>query len=53
MSLNGFRGMLYSLAKILGDVQAVSSGKPDKVAKRFGRRIVGKMTEKLLGKLFK
>ena len=53
MTINKTRGILYKVAKILGDVQAVSSGNPKKVAKRIGRRVTGKATGRLLGKLFK
>ena len=45
-----FRGFLYWLAKILGDINAVKKGK---VGRRVGRRIAGKVTGRFLGKLFK
>ena len=45
-----FRGFLYFLARILGDVNAV---KKNKVGKRIARRAAGKMTGKGLKKLFK
>jgi hypothetical protein len=44
------RGFLYRLAKALGDVQAVKSGK---AGKRIARRAAGKATGRLLRKLFK
>jgi len=44
------RGLLYLLAKLLGDVSAVSKGK---AGKRVGRRLAGKATAKLLGKWFR
>ena len=44
------RRKLYSTAKTLGDVNAISKGK---VGKRIGRRVAGKVTGRLLGKLFK
>ena len=50
LTINKTRGFLYLLAKVLGDVQAVKSGK---VGKRIGRRIAGRITGKGLGKLFK
>lgn len=53
MSISKFRGYLYDLAKVLGDVQAVKSGDPKKIAKRVGRRAAGKVTGRALGKLFK
>ena len=53
MSINKTRGILYKLAKLLGDLSAISSGKPGKVAKRIARRTTGKATGKLFRKLFK
>lgn len=50
MSINKIRSLLYGRAKILGDVNAVKKGK---VGKRVTRRIAGKETGRLLGKLFK
>lgn len=44
------RGFLYSLAKFLGDAEAVSKGK---AGKRIARRAAGKMTGKALRNLFK
>lgn len=52
-SISKVRGGLYETAKLLGDIQALSSGDSKKVSKRIGRRIVGKGTGRLLGKLFK
>lgn len=46
------RGVLYSLARLLGDIQAVSKG-PKATAKRIGRRVAGKVTARMLGRLFK
>ena len=46
----GFRGFLYSLAKLMGDYNAVKKGK---VGKRVGRRVAGKVAGKGMGKLFK
>ena len=45
-----FRGFLYFLARILGDINAVKKGK---VGKRIGRRAAGKITGRGLGKLFR
>lgn len=53
LKLSKTRGMLYKLAKFLGDVQAVSTGDPKKIAKRIGRRAAGKTTGRALGKIFK
>ena len=44
------RGLLYFLARILGDISAVRKGK---VGRRTGRRTAGKGTGRLLRKLFK
>ena len=53
MSINKTRGLLYKLAKLLGDISALSSGKTGKVTKRVSRRATGKATGKLFQKLFK
>ncbi len=50
MSINKTRGILYWLARILGDANAVKKGR---VGRRVGRRIAGKATGRGLGKLFK
>jgi hypothetical protein len=49
-SISQFREVLYSLAKLLGDVNAVRNGT---IGKRIARRAAGKATGRLLGKLFK
>lgn len=48
--MNKFRSFLYTLAKILGDVNAVNKGT---VGKRIGRRIVGRAAGKGIGRLFR
>ena len=53
MSINKTRGILYKLAKLLGDISAVSIGKPGKAVKRISRRATGEATGKLFQKLFK
>lgn len=53
LTISKVRGAMYDSAKFLGDVQAISSGDPKKIAKRVGRRAAGKQTGKMLGKLFK
>lgn len=53
MSINKTRGFLYSLAKLLGDFQAITSGNPSKMGKRLGRRTAGKATGRALRKMFK
>ena len=50
MSISKTRGFLYTLARLLGDVNAVKKGK---VGKRVARRAAGKATGRTLGKLFK
>ncbi|MFP4635308.1 MAG: hypothetical protein ACLFRD_05560 [Nitriliruptoraceae bacterium] len=50
MSINKSRGLLYQLARILGDVNAVKRGR---VGKRIGRRVAGRATGRGLGKLFR
>lgn len=49
-SLSGFRGLLYALARLLGDVNAVRRGR---VGRRVARRGAGKLTGRWLGRLFK
>lgn len=44
------RNLLYKLARLMGDVNAVKKGR---VGRRVGRRMVGKATGRGLGKLFK
>lgn len=50
MSINKVRSFLYSLAKLLGDLNSVKNGT---VGKRIARRAVGKATGKTMYKLFK
>ena len=53
MTISKFRSKLYSLAKILGDVQAATHKKPSKaIPKRIGRRVAGKITGRLMGSIF-
>jgi hypothetical protein len=53
MSVSKTRGILYKMARLLGDFQAISSGSSKKVAKRAGRRVTGKAAGKTMRKLFK
>jgi len=53
MGIGKTRGFLYRLARAMGDWQALSSGRPDRIAKRVGRRIVGRLTGRALWRLFK
>ncbi len=50
MSLGKFRGFLYRLARVLGDLGAIRKGKP---GKRITRRLAGKTTGRALRKLLK
>jgi hypothetical protein len=50
MPLTKVRGFLYWLARFLGDVNAVQRGK---IPQRLVRRIAGKFTGRLLGRLFR
>ncbi len=53
MSINKSRGILYKIARLLGDLSAVSSGSGKKMAKRAGRRTAGKASGRAFKKLFK
>jgi voltage-gated potassium channel Kch len=44
------RGVLYLLARILGDLIAVRRGR---VGRRIARRIVGRATGRMIGRLFR
>lgn len=46
--ISKIRSLLYTTAKVLGDVDAVRKGK---VGKRVKKRVLGKIAGKLLGKL--
>lgn len=48
--INKSRGLLYKLARILGDVNAVQKGR---IGRRVGRRLAGRATGRGLGKLFR
>lgn len=50
MSINKVRRTLYTVARILGDVNAVKKGR---VGKRIARRAAGKATGRALRNLFK
>lgn len=45
-----FRSFLYRLAAFIGDYNAVKNGT---VGKRIGRRAVGRVTGRFIGKLFR
>lgn len=48
--MGAIRSLLYLIARILGDVNAVRKGK---VKRRIGRRLAGKLTGRGLGRLFR
>jgi len=50
MSLSWIRNLLYLIARILGDINAVRRGA---IGKRIGRRIAGKASGRFLGKFFR
>ncbi len=45
-----FRGFLYWLARLLGDLNAIQRGR---VGRRIGRRIAGKLVGRGLGRWFR
>ncbi|HHT47510.1 MAG TPA: hypothetical protein GX004_09565 [Firmicutes bacterium] len=53
MTISKTREILYQIARLLGDVSAITSGSPKKMAKRAGRRTAGKVTGRAMRKLFK
>ncbi len=50
--ISSMRGILYRVARLLGDVEAVEKG-PRAIGRRFERRLVGKGAGRLMGKLFR
>lgn len=44
-----FRDALYTLAQLMGDVNAVKRGR---ITRRIGRRVYGKVTGRLARRLF-
>jgi len=54
MTISKLRGHLYAIAKIAGDVQALTHRKPGKaIPKRIGRRIAGYLAGRGIGSIFK
>lgn len=52
-SINKLRRTLYRTASILGDVNALASGNPKKIAKRLGRKITGRISGKTIRRIFR
>lgn len=50
MSISKTRGLLYQIARLLGDFQAVRRGL---VGRRVARRVAGRSTGRALRRLFK
>ena len=50
MSLSKVRAFFYKAGRLLGDISAVQQGR---VEKRIERRVVGRFTARILGKLFR
>lgn len=50
MSVSSFRSLLYRVARILGDHQAVRRGR---VGRRIGRRVAGRATGRALRRIFR
>lgn len=49
-SVNKTRSVLYKVARLLGDYQAVKNGR---IGKRIARRAAGKATGRGLGRIFR
>lgn len=45
--LTQFRKSVYKAGRVAGDVQVISSGKPFKMAKRGGNKMLGRLFGKL------
>ena len=50
MTIGRLRSLLYATARFLGDLNAVLRGR---IMQRLGRRAVGKLSGRLIGKLFR
>jgi hypothetical protein len=48
--MNALRSLLYWLARLLGDYQAIRKG-PSAMARRYARKVTGRQAGKLLRKL--
>jgi hypothetical protein len=49
MSINKIRTVLYTAARLLGDLNAILKGK---IGQRIARRAAGRVTGRMLGRLF-
>ena len=49
MTINSTRSLLYRAARLLGDIQAVRTGR---IGRRLARRAAGKLTGRLFRRLF-
>ena len=50
MTIGKLRSILYTLAKLLGDLSAIRRGK---IGERIARRTAGQLRGRLLGKIFR
>lgn len=50
MRTSSVRSLLYLIARLLGDYQAVRRGR---VGRRLGRRVAGRVTGRGLGRIFR
>ena len=50
--ISQFRSILYTLARLLGDLNAIIQG-PQAMMKRAARRTAGRITARGLGRLFR
>ena len=50
MTISGLRSILYTTARLLGDLNAILRGR---ILQRIGRRLGGRLSGRLLGKLFR
>ena len=51
--INKSRRTLYRTASILGDINALASGKPKKIIKRYARKRTGRFTGKKIRSIFR
>lgn len=48
--MNSTRAILYAVARLLGDINAIAKGR---IGRRILRRLAGQATGRLLGRLFR